>query len=131
MACYERCVTVQQQAFAALALFTLSRTGQQSGSYDIDSTALPVCHNRRIHRHKSCAGLAARGKTTMGWFFGFKLHLVFNNLNELGAFKITPGNMSDTAPVSSLTQNLSGKLFGDKGYIGKQLAEELRRRGLA
>ena len=64
----------------------------------------------------------------MGWFFGFKLHLVFNNDNEIVALKLTPGN--DTTPVPALTRDLTGKLFGDKGYIGRKLAEDLLRRGL-
>ena len=62
----------------------------------------------------------------MGWFFGFKLHLVFNTDNEIVALKLTPGNVHDTTPVPALT----GKLFGDKGYIGQKLAEDLLRRGL-
>ena len=72
------------------------------------------------------ADLAQRGK--MGWFFGFKLHLVFNNDNEIVALKLTPGN--DTTAVPALTRDLIGKLFGDKGYIGRKLAEDLLRRGL-
>jgi len=111
--------------------FMLSRLGRKTGIYYIDSTALPVCHNRRIRRHQTFAGLAERGKTTMGWFFGFKLHLVFNQLNQIVALKLTAGNVSDPAPVPSLTKDLIGKLFGGKGYIGKKLAEELLRRGLA
>jgi hypothetical protein len=73
------------------------------------------CDNHR--RHKVFAGLAQRGKTSMGWFFGFKLHLVFNNDNEIVALKLTPGNVHDTTPVPALTRELTGKLFGDKGYI--------------
>ena len=76
------------------------------------------------------ADLAQRGKTSMGWFFGFKLHLVFNNDNEIVALKLTPGNVHDTTPVPALTRDLVGKLFGDKGYIGQKLAEDLLRRGL-
>ena len=68
------------------------------------------------------ADLAQRGKTSMGWFFGFKLHLVFNNDNEIVALKLTPGNVHDTTPVPALTRDLIGKLFGDKGYIGQKLA---------
>jgi hypothetical protein len=67
----------------------------------------------------------------MGWFFGFKRHLVFNHQRQIVALKLTPGNVSDTAPVPALTKDLVGKLFGDKGYIGKKLAEELLRRSLA
>jgi hypothetical protein len=104
--------------------------GTKTAIYYIDSTALAVCHNRRISRHKTFAGLAARGKTSMGWFFGFKLHLVFNHLNEIVAVKLTPGNVHDTVPVEQLTQDLTGKLFGDKGYLGKQRAAALLKRGL-
>src|SRR5215831_15160522 len=68
--------------------------------------------------------------TSMGWFFGFKLHLVFNHLNEIVAVKLTPGNVHDGAPVEQLTQHLTGKLFGDKGYLGKKRAAALLKRGL-
>src|ERR671921_2230428 len=88
------------------------------------------CDNHRISRHKVFADLAQRGKTSMGWFFGFKLHLVFNNRHEIVALKLTPGNVHDTTPVPALTRDLIGKLFGDKGYIGQKLAEDLLRRGL-
>ena len=69
------------------------------------------------------ADLAQRGK--MGWFFGFKLHLVFNNRHEIVALKLTPGN--ETTPFPALTRELTRKLFGDKGYIGQKLAEDLLR----
>jgi hypothetical protein len=101
--------------------FLLSRRGQCTGLYYIDSTALAVCHNRRIGRHKTFAGMAARGKTSMGWFFGFKLHLVFNHLNEIVAVKLTPGNVHDGAQVEQLTRHLTGKLFGDQG-LSRQTA---------
>jgi Transposase DDE domain len=130
MPCYEQFVTIQKRAFVPLIFFLLSRMGQQTGIYYIDSTSLPVCDNHRIQRHKTFAGLAARGKTSMGWFFGFKLHLVFNHLNQIVACQLTRGQVHDTKPVPQLTKNLFGKLFGDKGYIGKKLAQELLRRGL-
>src|SRR4051795_8338199 len=88
------------------------------------------CDNHRISRHKVFADLAQRGKTSMGWFFGFKLHLVFNTDNEIVALKLTPGNVHDTTPVPALTRELTGKLFGDQGSIGQKLAEDLLRRGL-
>jgi len=130
MPCYEQFVTVQKRAFVPLMFFLLSCLGKQTGIYYIDSTALPVGDNHRIYRHKTFAGLAARGKTSMGWFFGFKLHLVFNNLNQIVACKLTSGQVHDTKPVAQLTKHLLGKLFGDKGYIGKRPAQELLRRGL-
>jgi hypothetical protein len=131
MPCYERFAGLQKRAFLPLVFFLISRMGQKTGIYYIDSTALSVCHNRRIHRHKTFEGLAARGKTSMGWFFGFKLHMVFNGQNEIVAFKLTPGNVSDIEPVEDLTKSLIGKLFGDKGYISKKLAKTLLARGLA
>ena len=69
--------------FLPLCLYLHTRLGTVSGIAFIDSTPLPVCHNRRIERHKVFAGLAARGKTSMGWFYGFKLHLIVNDQGEL------------------------------------------------
>ena len=130
MPCYEHFVALQKSVFVPLVFFLHSHLGTRTGLYYIDSTALPVCDNHRISRHKVFADLAQRGKTSMGWFFGFKLHLVFNNDNEIVALKLTPGNVHDTTPVPALTRDLIGKLFGDKGYIGQKLAEDLLRRGL-
>lgn len=131
MPCYERFVLLQKKAILPLSAFAFARSGRKSGIYYIDSTSLPVCRNQRIRRHKTFKGLAERGKTSMGWFFGLKLHLVFNHLHEIVAFRLTPGNVADVKPTDGLTQGLQGKLFGDKGYIGKKVAESLMRRGLA
>jgi Transposase DDE domain len=68
---------------------------------------------------------ARRGKTSVGWFYGFKLHLVVNDRGELLAFCLTPGNTDDRRPVPRLAQRLFGRLFGDKGYISAPLAERL------
>src|SRR5918995_5905077 len=127
MPCYEHFVSLQRSVFVPLVVFLLSHLGTRTGLYYIDSTALPVCDNHRLSRHKVFADLAQRGKTSMGWFFGFKLHLVFNNDNEIVALKLTPGNVHDTTPVPALTRELIGKLFGDKGSIGQKLAEDLVR----
>ena len=75
-------------------------------------------------------GIAEIGKTTKGWFYGFKLHLICNHRGELISCHITPGNVDDRSPVSKMTRNLLGKLFGDKGYISKKLFDELFSRGL-
>lgn len=85
--------------------------GQCSGISFIDSTSLKVCHNRRIHQHRVFAKLAARGKTSVGWFFGFKLHLVVNEHGELLNLQLTPGNTDDRKPVVELLQGLFGKVF--------------------
>jgi len=86
-----------------------------------------VCKNPRIHCHKTFAGLARRGKTSTGWFYGFKLHLIVNDRGELLDFVLTPGNVDDRKPVPRLARRLFGKLFGDKGYLSKALRDELWR----
>lgn len=90
-------------------------------------TALAVCKNPRIHSHKVFTGLAQRGKTSTGWFFGFKLHLIFNDRGELLNLLLTPGNIDDRKPVPKMVRKLFGKLFGDKSYLSKTLRQELLR----
>jgi hypothetical protein len=101
--------------------------GTCTGISFIDSTSLAVCKNQRIHAHKVFSGLAERGKTSTGWFFGFKLHLIINDRGELLNLMLTPGNVDDRKPVPAMAQELFGKLFADKGYISKKLCEELLR----
>jgi hypothetical protein len=86
---------------------------------------LKVCHNRRIHSHKVFESCARRGKTSVDWFYGFKLHLVINDCGELLSLRLTPGNVDDRRPVPKLVKGLFGKLFGDKGYISQPLFETL------
>ncbi len=125
---YTRFVELMPPALLPLCLYLKTRFGSVTGISFIDATALPVCHNRRISRHKVFDGLAARGKTSVGWFFGFKLHLVVNDCGELLAFYLTPGNVDDRQPVLHLAKHLFGKLFGDKGYISQPLADQLLER---
>ena len=99
--------------------------GDCTGISFIDSTSLDVCLNQRISSHKVFAGLAQRGKTSTGWFFGFKLHLVFNDRGEILNVVLTPANVDDRKPVPQLVKKLFGKLFGDKGYLSQPLFDEL------
>jgi hypothetical protein len=99
--------------------------GTCSGISFIDSTSLDVCDNRRIAQHRVFEGWAGRGKTSMGWFFGFKLHLVVNDRGEILNMMLTPGNTDDRKPVPELVRSLFGKLVGDRGYISQALFEEL------
>ena len=66
----------------------------------------------------------------MGWFYGFKLHLVINEVGELLACQFTAGNVDDRQPVPQLAKRLTGKLFGDKGYISAKLFAELWEQGV-
>lgn len=96
----------------------------------MDSTALRVCTNRRIQRHKVFAGLAARGQCSLGWFYGFKLHLVITEQGEILAFTLTLGNVDDRKLVPKLVKQLFGKLFGDKGCLSQALFDSLLQQGL-
>jgi hypothetical protein len=106
--------------------------GSCTGITFVDSTSIRVCHNKRIRRNRVFEGIARTGKNTMGWFYGFKLHLVCNDKGELLSFCLTPGNVDDRDPqtLKTLTKKLFGKLFGDKGYIPASLFETLFNNGV-
>ena len=104
--------------------------GNSTGIAFIDSTPIAVCNNKRIHSNKVFKDLAERGKNSMGWFYGFKLHLIINDKGELLSFKITPANVDDREPVPDMIKNVIGKLFGDRGYISKKLCESLFNNGV-
>lgn len=127
---YPRFVTLINRAIFPMALFAQINSGKRTGIYYIDSSCLPVCHLKRSRRHKTFAQLAKYGRTSVGWFFGLKLHIVINDVGELVGFKITQGHRSDCKEASSLLQPLNGLAFGDKGYISKKLFETLLTQGL-
>jgi len=122
---YTRFVELMPRSLVPLAVYLHLQRGQCTGISFIDSTSLAVCHPARIRQHRVFRVDARRGKTSVGWFYGFKLHLVVNDRGELLAFCLTPGNLDDRKPVSRLVQRLFGRLFGDKGYISAPLAEQL------
>ena len=122
---YHRFVELMPRSLVALAVYLRRSFGSCTGISFVDSTALAVCRNQRIKRHKVFAGLAARGKTSMGWFFGFKLHLAVNDQGELLGCYLTAGNVDDRKPVPHLARHLFGKLIGDKGYISQELTAHL------
>lgn len=128
---YTRFLDLVPGTLLPMCVYMVTRCqGQQTGISFVDSTPIAVCHNKRIRRHKTFAGLARRGKSTMGYFYGFKLHLVVNDQGEILAFCLTPGNVDDRTPVPTLAQELWGKLVGDKGYISQALFEQLFEQGL-
>ena len=130
---YSRWIQWMPYALLPLLCFLQQRClSQPTGIQYIDSTPLVVCHNRRIRQHKTFDGLAQRGKTSVGWFFGFKLHLIINDLGQIVSFVISPGNASDKNRelVWKLCEGIWGKLFGDKGYISAPLAKALKEIGI-
>lgn len=129
---YNRFTELIQENLMLLALIAYASNAASAGINFIDSTAISVCHNARISGHKVFKKLAKRGKTTTGWFFGFKLHIVINHLGQIIAFTITPGNVDDRNKhvIDMLTKNLFGKLVGDRGYLSAELFEALWERGI-
>jgi hypothetical protein len=130
---YTRMVELSSQMVVPLAIYLKTRaTGSCTGISFIDSTPLRVCHNRRIHSHRVFKGLAQRGHCSVGWFYGFKLHLVLSDSGDIINFMLTPGNTDDRSPLKDepFTDRLFGKLFGDKGYISKALFESLFTQGI-
>jgi Transposase DDE domain len=142
---YTRFVELMPWCLMLLCCFLHTRTGEITGISFIDSTPINVCHNCRAHSHKVFKGLVKWGKNSVGWHFGFKLHLIINDCGELLAFSLTPANVDDRKPVPDMTKDLIGnascfksaeppnalaQLFGDRGYISQKLFEELYERGL-
>lgn len=125
---YNRFVELEKQVAVPLALFIKKvLLGKCTGISFVDSTPLRVCRNQRIHIHKVFKGIAQRGKCSMGWFFGLKLHLICNEKGEVLNFIITPGDVDDRKPLEykAFVEFIYGKLVGDKGYIGKNLFQRL------
>lgn len=127
---YQRMVELIKSVLGPLILFTQLYSGRRTGIYYVDSTSLAVCSLRRQKRHKTFEEMAKFGKTSIGWFFGLKLHLVINDKGEIIAFKVTKGNRNDGVESTSLLKILKGLAFGDKGYIGKKIFDELLVGGL-
>ena len=130
---YNRFVELEREVAVSLALFIKKvLLGKCTGISFVDSTPLRVCRNQRIHIHKTFKGIAQRGKCSMEWFFGFKLHLICNEKGELLNFMITPGDIDDREPLKyeAFMEFIYGKLVGDKGYIGKELFQRLFVNGI-
>lgn len=127
---YSRFISLQKSVLIPLCYFLHTFKGEKTGIYFIDSTTLKVCHIKREHQNKVFKGLAAKSKSTTGWFYGFKLHLVINDKGEVMACKLTSSRTDDRCVVDFLTKELTGKLIGDKGYIKRSLSEALWQRGL-
>ncbi len=130
---YNRFVELQQKAMLPMVMFLkIMKLGECTGVSFVDSTPIRVCKNKRIFNHKVFEGLAKRGKSTMGYFYGIKLHIVINEIGELLGFTITPGNVDDTQPLEDgdFLDKVYGKLFADKGYVGQELFEMLFINGI-
>jgi hypothetical protein len=92
----------------------------------VDGSPLPVCANKRIFHHKVMKKVAARSKSTMGWFYGMKLHILVDAGGNILGVTITPGNVDERTQVVKLVGDIMDSLLiADAGYIKEILKEEL------
>lgn len=129
---YPRFITLQPRVMQYLLLLLKWFTNQaeKTGISYIDSTKLQVCHNKRINRNKVFKGYAERGVSSMGYFYGFKLHMVINEKGEICDIRVTTGNTDDRAVLPDIMGTLTGLLFGDKGYISENVFKKLFDKGI-
>jgi hypothetical protein len=130
---YNRFVELSQSVIMPLTIFLKTCCqGTCTGISFVDSTPVRVCKNKRIKANKVFKGTATVGRSTMGWFYGFKLHIVINDRGEIINFMISQGNMDDRTPLKTegFLKKIFGKLFGDKGYISEKLFEILFTDGI-
>ena len=131
MISYSRFIQLVPSMLLPLTLLIHCLKGKQTGTYYIDSTKLAICHNKRTGNNKVFKKIAKLGKSSYGWFMGFKLHMIINHRGEIMAVNITKGNRNDVTVAKDLASGLTGKIYGDKGYISKNLFEKLYSKGLA
>lgn len=127
---YTRFVELMPAALVPLCAYFQTRKGRSEGVAFIDSTLLSVCHPKRSGRHKVFAGLARWGRNSLGWGYGFKLHLLINDVGDLLACRLTVAKVDDRVPVPALVAKVHGKVFGDRGYISQALFDTLFTRGV-
>jgi hypothetical protein len=127
---YSRFVELMREALIPLCAYLQTRKGRSQGVAFIDSTLLAVCHPKRSARHQVFAGLARWGRNAMGWCYGFKLHLLINDIGDLLACRLTAANVDDRTPTPALVAGVTGKVFGDRGYISQALFADLFAQGV-
>ena len=124
------CRTVPTQIMMLQLLLAMSKKACKSSLFLADATPYPVCHNKRIFTHKVFEGLAKRGKSSMGWFYGFKLHLVTDEFGHLLALKVTSGEVNERKPFEQLLHSLKGTVVADAAYLSLELSETLAQKSL-
>jgi transposase len=125
---YYRCLELMPRYAVLLSALFEHLNGRCTGISILDSSPLAVCDNLRISRHRVFAKVAARGRSSTGWFYDLKLHITFNHHDELLSDKVTPGNIDDRKPVDFLCRKLFGRVYADKGYVARWLVDSLRAR---
>lgn len=130
---YNRFVELMGRCLLPMTLFLKTTAlGNCTGISFADSTKIRVCHNKRIKRNRVFDGAATTGKSTMGWFHGFKLHLLINEKGDILEFCISQAHVDDREPLKkgNFLKKIFGKIYADKGYIGKELMQTLFADGI-
>jgi hypothetical protein len=129
---YERFVALKYRVKPYLESFLRdTRLALPTDANFIDSSKLEVCHIMRAPSNKVFKEVAKHGKTIMGYFYGFKFHIIINHFGQLVDVFISAGNVADNNKVllRKITENFTGLLIGDKGYI-TSLKNELLEKGI-
>lgn len=130
---YSRFIELMPRCFFLLFAFLhRQRRGMETGIYFADSKKLAVCHNLRIFYHRVFKGIAQRGKSSTGWFYGLKLFLVINCYGQIMQCSVTAGNTADNneSVLKKFFQKLKGKLFADKGFLSQKIFSHCLEHGL-
>ncbi len=117
---YNRFIELRKTIVMPMLIFLCSKKlSICTGISFADSFKLEACNIKRSSSHKTLKSIAKKGKTTMGWFYGMKVHIVINHQGEIITFYISSGNVADNNEIVlfKLTKQIFGKLFGDKGYM--------------
>ena len=110
---YTRFVALIPQMMVPMLAYLQSRLGACTGISFVDSTSLEVCDPKRISQHRVFAVDARRAVSSMGWFFGFKLHLAVTDRGERLSCCLTPGNVDDRTPVpADWSKDCAGSCLG-------------------
>ena len=130
---YNRFIEVMSRCFVAMTIFLkLALFGKCTGISFVDSTCIPVIHNKRFFSMKVFKDIATIGKSSMGWYINFKLHLLCNEKCEITNFNLTRACVDDrdVDVMNALTDKAFGKLYADKGYISQTLFCRLWDKGV-
>ena len=106
--CYDRFIQIIPKLLVPLSILLQSLFSEARGIYFLYTTKLSICNCRREKRNKVLGKIAEKGKISMSLFFGFKLHMITNDVSQRMAIKITKGNIDDRRPVAELTKKLKG-----------------------
>lgn len=127
---YDRFVALIKRALPLIIILLDSLFGEVTDILFADATPYRVCHHKKGYYHKVFGDIASRSKSTMGWFYGLKLHFIFNKYGEIVIMLITTANIDDRKGLNFMTKEMVGKIFADSGYIGKDFFKELFERGV-